>query len=43
MKAMAMIPTYNEALNIEPLLREILRQGGRKPENCRPRKRDIDL
>jgi dolichol-phosphate mannosyltransferase len=27
MKAMAMIPTYNEALNIEPLLREILRQG----------------
>ena len=27
MKAMAMIPTYNEAPNIEPLLREILRQG----------------
>jgi len=27
MKAMVMIPTYNEALNIEPLLREILRQG----------------
>ena len=27
MKAMAMIPTYNEALNIESLLREILRQG----------------
>ena len=27
MKAMAMIPTYNEALNIEPLLREILAQG----------------
>jgi dolichol-phosphate mannosyltransferase len=27
MKAMAMIPTYNEALNIEPLLREILSQG----------------
>jgi dolichol-phosphate mannosyltransferase len=27
MKAMAMLPTYNEALNIEPLLREILRQG----------------
>jgi len=27
MKAMAMIPTYDEALNIEPLLREILRQG----------------
>jgi dolichol-phosphate mannosyltransferase len=27
MKAMAMVPTYNEALNIEPLLREILRQG----------------
>ena len=27
MKATAMIPTYNEALNIEPLLREILRQG----------------
>ena len=27
MKAMAMIPTYNEALNIEPLLREILGQG----------------
>jgi len=27
MKAMAMIPTYNEALNIEPLLREILCQG----------------
>ncbi len=28
MKAMAMIPTYNEAQNIEPLLREIL-SGGR--------------
>ena len=27
MKAMAMIPTYNEAPNIGPLLREILRQG----------------
>ena len=27
MKAMAMVPTYNEAHNIEPLLREILRQG----------------
>ncbi len=27
MKAMAMIPTYNESLNIEPLVREILRQG----------------
>jgi dolichol-phosphate mannosyltransferase len=27
MKAMAMIPTYNEALNIERLLREILSQG----------------
>jgi dolichol-phosphate mannosyltransferase len=27
MKAMAMVPTYNEALNIEPLLREILGQG----------------
>ena len=27
MKAMAMVPTYNEALNIEPLLREILSQG----------------
>ncbi len=27
MKAMAMIPTYNEALNIEPLLRGILSQG----------------
>lgn len=27
MKAMAMVPTYNEALNIEPLLREILCQG----------------
>jgi dolichol-phosphate mannosyltransferase len=27
MKAMAMIPTYNEALNIELLLREILSQG----------------
>lgn len=27
MKAMAMVPTYNEALNIEPLLREILAQG----------------
>ena len=27
MKAMAMIPTYNEALNIEPLLREILGLG----------------
>jgi dolichol-phosphate mannosyltransferase len=27
MKAMAMIPTYNEALNIELLLREILQQG----------------
>jgi dolichol-phosphate mannosyltransferase len=27
MRAMAMIPTYNEALNVEPLLREILRQG----------------
>jgi dolichol-phosphate mannosyltransferase len=27
MKAMVMIPTYNEALNIEPLLREILCQG----------------
>ncbi len=27
MKAMAMIPTYNEAPNIEPLLREILSQG----------------
>ena len=26
MKAMAMLPTYNEAPNIEPLLREILRQ-----------------
>ncbi len=27
MRAMAMVPTYNEALNIEALLREILRQG----------------
>lgn len=27
MKAMAMIPTYNEVLNIEPLLREIICQG----------------
>ena len=27
MRAMAMVPTYNEALNIENLLREILRQG----------------
>jgi dolichol-phosphate mannosyltransferase len=27
MKAMAMVPTYNEAPNIEQLLREILRQG----------------
>jgi dolichol-phosphate mannosyltransferase len=27
MKAMAMVPTYNEALNIGPLLREILGQG----------------
>ena len=27
MRAMAMVPTYNEALNIKPLLREILRQG----------------
>jgi dolichol-phosphate mannosyltransferase len=27
MKAMAMVPTYNEALNIESLLREILQQG----------------
>jgi len=27
MKAIAMVPTYNEALNIEPLLREILGQG----------------
>jgi dolichol-phosphate mannosyltransferase len=27
MKAMAMVPTYNEAPNIETLLREILRQG----------------
>ncbi len=27
MKAMAMVPTYNEALNIENLLREILKQG----------------
>jgi dolichol-phosphate mannosyltransferase len=27
MKAMAMVPTYNEAHNIEPLLREILQQG----------------
>jgi len=27
MRAMAMVPTYNEALNIEVLLREILRQG----------------
>ena len=27
MKAIAMVPTYNEALNIEPLLREILSQG----------------
>ena len=27
MRAMAMIPTYNEAPNIEPLLREILGQG----------------
>jgi len=27
MRAMAMLPTYNEAPNIEPLLREILRQG----------------
>jgi len=26
-KAMAMVPTYNEAPNIEPLLREILKQG----------------
>jgi len=27
MRAMAMVPTYNEAPNIEPLLREILKQG----------------
>jgi dolichol-phosphate mannosyltransferase len=27
MKAMAMVPTYNEALNIESVLREILQQG----------------
>ena len=27
MRAMAMVPTYNEALNIENLLREILKQG----------------
>lgn len=27
MKAIAMVPTYNEVLNIEPLLREILGQG----------------
>ncbi|MBU1205980.1 MAG: glycosyltransferase [Proteobacteria bacterium] len=27
MRAMAMVPTYNEALNIESLLREILQQG----------------
>jgi len=27
MKAIAMVPTYNEALNIECLIREILRQG----------------
>ncbi|MBM4330828.1 MAG: polyprenol monophosphomannose synthase [Deltaproteobacteria bacterium] len=27
MRAMAMVPTYNEALNIESLLREILSQG----------------
>jgi len=27
MRAMAMVPTYNEALNIEALLREILKQG----------------
>ena len=27
MRAMAMVPTYNEALNIESLLREILKQG----------------
>ncbi|MDI6753939.1 MAG: polyprenol monophosphomannose synthase [Thermodesulfobacteriota bacterium] len=27
MRAMAMVPTYNEALNIESLLREILNQG----------------
>ncbi len=27
MKAIAMVPTYNEAPNIEPLLREILAQG----------------
>jgi len=27
MKAIAMVPTYNEALNIEPLLRQILSQG----------------
>lgn len=27
MRAIAMVPTYNEALNIEPLLREILNQG----------------
>ncbi len=27
MRAMAMVPTYNEAHNIEPLLREILQQG----------------
>ena len=27
MRALAMVPTYNEALNIESLLREILRQG----------------
>jgi len=27
MRAMAMVPTYNEAHNIEPLLREILKQG----------------
>lgn len=27
MRAMAMVPTYNEAPNIEQLLREILQQG----------------
>ncbi len=27
MRIMAMIPTYNEALNIEKLLQEILKQG----------------
>ena len=31
MKAMAMVPTYNEALNIEPLLREILIQASSQP------------